>query len=43
MVLLVLEKALANKRNSQAPPRGFSVGFGVSPYCHRSHEIFVLG
>jgi hypothetical protein len=29
-------------RNSQAPARGLSVGFGVSPICHRTHEVFVL-
>jgi hypothetical protein len=30
-------------RNSQAPPRlSVIVSFGVSPICHRPHEVFVL-
>jgi hypothetical protein len=33
---------LSKNRNSQAPARGLSVGFGVSPICHRTHEVFVL-
>jgi hypothetical protein len=33
---------LISIRNSQAPPRGLSVGFGVSLICHLTHEVFDL-
>ena len=37
-----LMEQMQYNRNSQGPPRGLSVGFGVSPICHLTHEVFVL-